>query len=96
MGGAGGRGGHLEVLQWARRERVPVGHVDVRGRCAAEAGHLEVLQWAHQNGCPWDEHTFMWAAMEGHLEVLQWARENGCPWNVECVLVGGGEATWRC
>ena len=70
------RGGHLEVLRWAR-DGCP-------WTCSSgwwEA--LEVLQWARQNGCPWDEETCEAAATGGHLEVLRWARQNGCPWDEE-------------
>ena len=47
------RGGHLEVLKWARANGCPWDE----GTCAyaAEGGHLEVLKWARENGCPWDE-----------------------------------------
>jgi hypothetical protein len=73
------KGGHLEVLKWARENECPW---DWR-TCAyaAEGGHLEMLKWARANGCPWDEYTCVHAALGGHLEVLKWARENGCPWN---------------
>jgi len=37
------------------------------------------LKWARENGCPWDEGTYLNAA-NGHFEVLKWVRENGCPW----------------
>jgi hypothetical protein len=44
------KGGHLEVLRWARANGCPW---DWR-TCAeaAEKGHLEVLKWAIANGCP--------------------------------------------
>ena len=47
------RGGHLEVLKWARQNGCPWG----KGTCqaAAKEGHLEVLQWLRRNGCEWDE-----------------------------------------
>ena len=75
------RGGHLEVLKWARENGCPW---DER-MCtyAAEGGHLEVLKWARENGCPWDEKMCWDAAYGGHLEVLKWARANGCPWDEE-------------
>ena len=49
------KGGHLEVLKWARENGCPwdVGTC----ACAAEGGHLEVLKWARENGCPWNEGT---------------------------------------
>jgi hypothetical protein len=85
-----GQYGHLEVLQWARRNGCPW---DER-TCywAAKGGHLEVLQWARLNKCPWDKRTCSDAAYQGHLEVLQWARLNGCPWTERtgaCAAKGG-------
>ena len=73
------KGGHLEVLQWARAHGCPW---DAR-TClmAARNGHLAVLQWARAHGCPWDEQTCARAAGNGHLKVLQWARAHGCPWD---------------
>ncbi len=73
------RGGHLEVLQWAKSQGYPWD----RWACAyaARGGHLEVLQWLRSQGCPWDERTCEFAAQEGHLEVLQCARSQGCPWD---------------
>ena len=70
-------GGHLDVLQWARRNGCPW---DKR-TCsrAAFGGHLPVLQWARENDCPWDVSTCYFAARGGHREVLQWARANGFP-----------------
>jgi hypothetical protein len=71
------RGGHLEVLRWARQQGCPWGALT----CSAAArGHLAVLQWARQQGCPWGETTCSEAALGGHLEVLQWAQQQGCPW----------------
>ena len=73
------RGGHLDVLKWARENDCPWD----KWTCAfaAEGGHLEILKWARENGCPWDEGTCSYAAYGGHLDVLQWARANGCPWD---------------
>ena len=73
------KGGHLEVLQWAREH----GCLWNEGTCefAAEGGHLEVLQWAREHGCRWDAVTCRLAAKGGHQEMLQWAREHGCPWD---------------
>ncbi len=74
------RGGHLEVLQWARENGCPWNERTCAN--AASGGHLHVLQWARNNGCPWDVWTCIIAAQNGHLHVLQWARENGCPWDI--------------
>ena len=66
------RGGHLEVLRWAREH----GCEWDEDTCAsaADAGQLEVLRWVREHGCPWDLHTCARAAGGGHLEVLKWAR----------------------
>ncbi|KAK3255655.1 hypothetical protein CYMTET_35177 [Cymbomonas tetramitiformis] len=86
------RGGHLEVLEWAREHGCPWydttcaaaaegGHLQgaFTCQCAARGGHLEMLQWAREHGCPWDANTRAAAAGGGHLEVLQWARDHDCP-----------------
>jgi hypothetical protein len=73
---AAARGGHLEMLKYARANGCPWDE----GTCAAAArgGHLEVLQWARANGCPWDYRVVMIQADdESHREVLEWAEENG-------------------
>jgi hypothetical protein len=70
------RGGHLEMLKYARSNGCPWDE----GTCAAAArgGHLDVLRWARANGCPWDSTAVMiQAANESHREVLDWAFENG-------------------
>jgi len=85
------KGGHLEVLQWARANGCPW---DWR-TCmyAAQNGHLEVLQWARANGCPWDETTCLYAAGNGHLEVLQWVHANGCP--LGSLTIAGARWRWE-
>jgi hypothetical protein len=83
------RGGHLEVLQWAREKHCGW---DV-GTCAelAHCGHLETMKWARAHGCPWDMQTPKCAARGGHLEVLQWAREHHCEWYPEYMCT---DAAW--
>jgi hypothetical protein len=73
------RGGHLEVLQWARANGCGWGISTCHE--AARGGHLEVLQWARANGCAWNASTCCEAARGGHLATLQWARANGCCWD---------------
>ena len=57
------RGGHLEVLQWARQNGCPWDEYT----CvyAAMGGHLEVLKWARANGCPFGAETLFAAAEKG-------------------------------
>ena len=86
-----GKGGQLEVLQWARGNGCPWD----KWTCAfaAHGGQLEVLQWARANSCPWDANTCAFAAKGGHLQVLQWLRANGCPWDEwTCEMAVEGEA----
>ena len=85
---AAARGGHLEVLQWARANGCPWDEMTCSR--AAEGGHLELLQWARANGCPWDKGTCTGAAKGGHLKVLKWARDNGAPW-VMAELISAAE-----
>ena len=49
------KGGHLEVLKWARANGCPWNEATCT--LAASNGHLEVLQWARAHGCPWDKLT---------------------------------------
>ena len=79
------RGGHLEVLKWARENGCPWDERTCRG--AAQGGQLEALKWARENGCPWDEKTCYYAAYGGQIEMLKWARENDCPWDVYTCLI---------
>lgn len=64
-------GGHLEVLQWLRKNGCPWD--DKTTRNTAFRGHLAILQWAVENKCPgnsliWAQDAIAW----GHLDVLQW------------------------
>jgi len=54
------KGGHLEVLKWARESGCPW----YEETCvhAAAHGHLEVLKWARENDCPWDANTCAYTA----------------------------------
>ena len=69
------KGGHLDVLQWARSNGCPWDE----DTCAfaARCGKLDVLQWAHANGCEW-----IWDRCEAqakrnqHDNMLPWLREN--------------------
>ena len=82
------RGGHLDVLKWARENDCPWDEETCAN--AAGGGHLDVLKWARENGCPWDKWTCAFAAEGGNLEILKWARENGCPWD-EWTCAGAAE-----
>ena len=84
------RGGHLEVLRWAREHGCKWDTATCSD--AAWGGHLEVLRWAREHDCPCEERTCAKAAEGGHLEVLRWAWEHGCPWDLETSyeLASGG------
>lgn len=71
------RGGHLGVLQWARKNGCPWNEWTCSN--AAKGGHLEVLRWARQNGCPWNGWTYNEAFTCGHLAVREWAIAQHCP-----------------
>ena len=75
------KGGHLECLTYAHRNRCPWERLPSAIQAAVEGGHLECLAYAHENGCPWPlSSVFDIAAESGHLECLQYLHENGCPW----------------
>jgi hypothetical protein len=90
------RGGHLEVLKWAREH----GALWDEGvyHNAAKGGHLEVLQWAWEHGLPGGESTCYFAAQGGHLEVLQWERALNGHWDAStCAAAAeGGHLVGRC
>ena len=68
------RGGHLDVLKWARQ----AGCEWDADTCseAARGGHLDVLKWARQAGCEWDADTCSDAARGGHLDVLKYTTQS--------------------
>ena len=73
------RGGHIEILQWARANGYSWDkHMSY---LIAQSGRLEVLKWAHANGCPLDVDICNIAAEGGHLEMLKWAHANSCHWD---------------
>ena len=65
------RGGHLEVLQWARANGCPW-DASTRQR----AGISMCCSGRSQTDA-----RGAYAAEGGQLDVLQWARANGCPWD---------------
>ena len=88
--------GHLNTLQWLRRQQPPAPWGE--GTCAAAAagGHLDVLQWARDQWppCPWGRVMFRQAARGGHLAVLQWLRRVHTPfesdmWACQAAASGG-------
>ena len=89
------KGGHLEILKWARENGCPWN--ENTRKSAAKGGHLEVLKWARENGCWWNSYMCAYAAKGGHLEVLKWLRANDCPWDEQVGWCAAREvATSRC
>ena len=87
--------GHLETLQWLRRQGCPWDE-DTCG-CAALHGRLECLQWARENGCPWSADEMCDdAAKHGHLAVLKWVRGQGCPWSEATTLKAAMKGHLKC
>ena len=74
------RGGHADVLKWARSEGCGVVDEETFA-AAAESGDWPTLRFLRAEGYRWDAETCAAAAQHGHLDVLRWARENGCEWN---------------
>jgi len=40
---------------------------------------LPALKYLHENGCPWSEHMYYWAAHTRQWDCLQYAIDNKCP-----------------
>ena len=74
------RGGHADVLKWARSEGCGVVDEETFA-AAAESGDWPTLRFLRAEGYRWDAETCAAAAQHGHLDVLRWARENGCEWS---------------
>ncbi len=62
------RGGHLEVLQWARANGCPWDEKTCAR--AVDIRHLESLQWARATDCPWNGHMLQPTAMCWYLRSL--------------------------
>ena len=90
------RGGHLEVLKWAREQGCPWLRKHSICYDAAGGGHLDVLKWARAHNFRWNAQLCALAAEGGHLQVLMWARANGCPWDPRITCSRAAAGTWRC
>lgn len=44
-----------------------------------ELGNLNILKWLRENGCPWDEKTWIIANEKKHLNIIEYLKENNCP-----------------
>lgn len=69
--------GNLAALQQLHSD----GYCLVSGCCnlAARHDHLEILKWLHENGCKWNNITWVFAKVGGSSRILQYLRDNGCP-----------------
>lgn len=47
---------------------------------------VSLLEWARENGCRWNELTWVAVVKGGHLDVLKWAHENDCPWHLDTCI----------
>jgi len=72
---AAAKGGHLELLQWARAQTPPTTWDKRTGNGAAGCGQFAALKWARAQTpqAPLDLLLSLGAARNGHLEVLEWA-----------------------
>jgi len=64
------RGGHVEVLQWAREYNCPWDAVTCA--FAAWGGHLDVLMLAQEHHCPWDTQRAPSAHLHVNLRFASW------------------------
>ena len=55
--------GHLEMLKWLRE----IGFLGAK--------QLVLMQQFHENGCPWDEEVFTYAAFNGCFRTLNYLKE---------------------
>jgi hypothetical protein len=72
------KGGHLQVLQWARANGAPWNDLNLCA-IAARKGYLHILRWARANGAQWDKRVHELALSKGHQEIVDWALANGAP-----------------
>ncbi|GAB9470899.1 hypothetical protein Gpo141_00008128 [Globisporangium polare] len=78
-------GGHLNVLQWLKKQSQSATAATYHLRCAlqhaARSGHLAVVQWLHENTEPLASpatHQAVQSAIEGgHLDVLEYLLAHG-------------------
>ncbi|WZN58863.1 putative ankyrin repeat protein [Chloropicon roscoffensis] len=89
------RGGHLEAVEYFRRQDPDSPADECICDWAAREGRLEVLKCARAQDppCPWTESICSWAASRGHLEILKFARgqDPPCPWDVRTCIYAARE-----
>ena len=71
--------GHLDCLEYARKQEPPCPWNEKTCSAAALNGHLDCLVYAHENSCPWDRETLSNALKYNHLDCLKYALNSGCP-----------------
>ena len=88
-------GGHLEAVEYFRRQDPDSPADECICDWAAREGRLEVLKCARTQDppCPWTERTLFLAAKGGHLEILKFARgqDPPCPWDVRTCIYAARE-----
>ncbi|GAB9469883.1 hypothetical protein Gpo141_00007146 [Globisporangium polare] len=78
----GARGGHLNVLQWLKKQPATTNwHLSRAIEHAAQFGHLAVVQWLHENAgpvtSPFTCQAMQRATENGHLNVLKYLVAHG-------------------
>jgi hypothetical protein len=70
-----GKGGHLPVLQWAKKKLL---QFPARGKLSscALSGNLDLLRWVKANNFSLRD-SFSWASANGHVHVMDWLLEQG-------------------
>ena len=96
------RGGHLDVLKWARANSCEWSKIVAFGICHLAAGtrFLDVLKWAVANGGEFGVDACRAAAEYGRVHVLEWLTAHGCAWDrARCCMMAalsGRLVTARC
>ena len=70
-------GGHLEVLQWARRQGCPLDNACL---VAIKHGNLDTLKWMVADGCTRSTIAVATAAIFGHVHILEWMHTSHYTW----------------
>ena len=67
--------GHLEIVQYCRREGCPVGRETCR--VAARAGNLEILKYLVDTGAVWSRRDCFHDSRYDHHHVCEWVLQQG-------------------
>ncbi len=70
-------GGHLDVLQWARKSGASWNAKVLQN--AAKGGHFAAFRWARRERAPWDGKVLRAAAKHGRFEIFRWCFRHRAP-----------------